>query len=72
MKVVVVFFPISVFLMWQMKKAKGGDNDGELLEQWTEDRDQSTADDKENNHFGTNKENEIGMYCMAREPPVNC
>ena len=53
--------------MWQMKKAKGGDNDGELLEQWTEDRDQSTADDKENNHCDTNKENEIGMYTVWQE-----
>lgn len=53
--------------MWQMKKAKGGDNDGELLEQWTEDGNQSTADDKENNHCDTNKENEIGMYTVWQE-----
>ncbi|CAH3173251.1 unnamed protein product [Porites lobata] len=46
--------------MKEMKKAKDGDNDGELLEQWTEDGNQSTADDKENNHCDTNKENEIG------------
>lgn len=53
--------------MWQMKKAKGGDNDGELLEQWTEDGNQSTADDEENNHCDTNKENEIGMYTVWQD-----
>ena len=66
MKVVVLSDPFQ-FLLWQMKKAKGGDNDGELLEQWTEDGNQSTADDKENNHCGTKKENEIGMYTVWQE-----
>ena len=55
-----------IFLSWQLKKVKAGDEEGE--EKWTEDDDKNTAEDKGKNENKeksneASEEQENCMYC---------